>query len=435
VVTASAVGSVLAGRSGVLAIVAANVGQATAAAPQLDVSLAALRLRALDPDLDGWRCVAVGPTAAHCTGPALAAGAERTLYLPVDAAAGSGTSELRAAVSTPTPVTDPGDQQVGLPITRVPTGMSARFAAIAHGAVAAIGNNLLSCPAEQPGCLDARARVPGSHTDDNDWVMAPVDTDGDPATSISSSATLHLPAGAQVLSAQLHWGADLTAGSGGVAAAPAGSPAVGRAGLRHGGSPVVPIGADHVDQVGERYQAVADVTDLVRAGGSGRWTLSDVQAATGADRSAGWSLVVAYRLPSLPERSLLIFDGLVGVGAGQSSAFAIGGYRVSPGGTHATVGVVAYEGDAGFAGDQLSVDGMPLVDAANPSGNTFNGTISDPFDPLIGRQPADANTFGFDLDVFDASRALAPGSTSATISSSTADDTYFDGVVFAAVDR
>ena len=45
---------------------------------------------------------------------------------------------------------------------------------------------------------------------------------------------------------------------------------------------------------GDAYQQYENVTAAVKAAGSGVYTVADVQAGTGQDRYAGWSLVVAY---------------------------------------------------------------------------------------------------------------------------------------------
>ena len=80
-----------------------------------------------------------------------------------------------------------------------------------------------------------------------------------------------------------------------------------------GGGGYVPVNASVFDTYTEdlgcpaagveertRYQAFANVTALVRLGGGGTYTIGNVQAGTGADRHAGWSLVVAYQDPPSP---------------------------------------------------------------------------------------------------------------------------------------
>ena len=103
-----------------------------------------------------------------------------------------------------------------------------------------------------------------------------------------------------------------------------------RPGCRPPGGSYVPVNATVFDTYTEdlgcgnpggadertRYQAFADVTSLVQAGGGGSYTIANVQAGTGADRHAGWSLVVAYQDISQPARNLTIFDGFAQVALG-----------------------------------------------------------------------------------------------------------------------
>ena len=43
---------------------------------------------------------------------------------------------------------------------------------------------------------------------------------------------------------------------------------------------------------------------MVQAAGAGTYAVGNVQAGTGGDRYAGWTLVVAYEDPSQPPRNL-----------------------------------------------------------------------------------------------------------------------------------
>ncbi len=180
--------------------------------------------------------------------------------------------------------------------------------------------------------------------------MQYVNSDSDPATFDSSSAQLDVPAGATVLFAGLYWGAALDQGetlplqcmatprTGAAAANPA---AAGSALLQTpGGGGYVPVAASVLDTFTEnlgcpggpvqertRYQAFADVTSLVQLGGGGTYTIANVQAGTGADRHAGWSLVVAYQDPSQPARNLTIFDGFAQVANSNSVLLHVDGFK------------------------------------------------------------------------------------------------------------
>ena len=65
------------------------------------------------------------------------------------------------------------------------------------------------------------------------------------------------------------------------------------------------------------YTGFVDVTAEVAAAGPGPYTVADVQAGTGLDRYAGWSLIVAYSDPAAPPRSIRVFAGLASIVAGE----------------------------------------------------------------------------------------------------------------------
>ena len=79
----------------------------------------------------------------------------------------------------------------------------------------------------------------------------------------------------------------------------------------------------------------------------------------GADRYAGWSLIVAYRNPAAPLRDLRIYHGFSNV-AGTDTAVTIpinGFLTPASGNVSSAVGVVAWEGDRGFVGDGMQFGG------------------------------------------------------------------------------
>ena len=146
--------------------------------------------------------------------------------------------------------------------------------------------------------------------------MAFLDQDADGTTTNSTSADLALPAGSVVLYARLVWGGRLIAGNGG--AAPIGD--------THLIKFRTPAQTDYTTLTASTYfapsltgtdaspyQASIDVTAAVTAAGNGTYWVADIHAGTGADRYAGWSLVVAYRNPALPLRDLSIFEGFADV--------------------------------------------------------------------------------------------------------------------------
>ena len=147
-----------------------------------------------------------------------------------------------------------------------------------------------------------------------------------------------------------------------------------------------------------------------------------MQSGTGADRYAGWALVVAYAHPSEPARNLSVFDGLQAIGPGDAPvSISVSGFRTPPTGPVRTrVGFVAYEGDRGATGDAAALNGQTLFDASNPANNFFNSSISQFGAPFEAKAPNYTNQLGFDADLFGADGLLPNNASSATMTISTA---------------
>ena len=224
--------------------------------------------------------------------------------------------------------------------TSVARPFTVRYAINTNGDIALAANTLMTCQAGLGRDAVAgrlrRPRRPALPATTTTSTCSYVDDDSDPATFNSSSATLEVPRGATVLFAGLYWGAALDQGEtlplqcDRAARAPAmlrpTRPQPGRPGCRAPGGGYVPVNAASFDTYTEdldcpangaeertRYQAFADVTSLVQAAGGGTYSVANVQGGTGADRHAGWSLVVAYQDISQPARNLTVFDGFAQV--------------------------------------------------------------------------------------------------------------------------
>jgi uncharacterized repeat protein (TIGR01451 family) len=255
-----------------------------------------------------------------------------------------------------------------------------------------------------------------------------VDVDADAATFNSSRADIVLPADASILFAGLYWGANTRAGASGGQAAPDTS-AKNTVRFATPTSGYVTVTANRVDegtatsQVGA-YQAFADVTGLVSAGGAGAYTTANVQTGRGLDRYAGWSLVVAYHSPSASPRNMTVFDGLETVNSGDPPhEFSVSGFRTPPfGPVRSTLGFVGYEGDRSLGGDKGSLNGIESRD------NLFDSRISRFGQPVTTKTPNYDNQLGFDAQVLDTTGVLPNGATSAAIRLKTTGDTYLPGV-------
>ena len=103
------------------------------------------------------------------------------------------------------------------------------------------------------------------------------------------------------------------------------------------------------------YQGFVDVTDIVRSGGAGEYTVADVQLGTGlqADQSGGWALAVAYEDSAQPTRNLTVFDGFEFVSTDVPVAerpvdITLSGFDDPLSGPVSTrIGLVSLEGDLG----------------------------------------------------------------------------------------
>ena len=175
----------------------------------------------------------------------------------------------------------------------------------------------------------------------------------------SSSATVALPAGSAVLFAGLFWSAREQSG-GGTGSADA-TPPFNQMKLAGPTGGYQVIKANEFSETdpghGIGYGAYADVTTMVQSLGLGTWTGADVSAATGLDRFAGWSLVIAYRNPANPLRDFTIFAGFTLVTNSDSVTLTISGF-LSPltGPVDTEIGLVAGEGDLALTGDSMAVD-------------------------------------------------------------------------------
>ena len=313
-----------------------------------------------------------------------------------------------------------------------------RFKTADTGGITMAANTLYTCPASDVRCAAAQA---GSSLNNNVFNMGPIQLD--PAFALdSSSAILTLPAGATVLWAGLYWGADTSKGAGGASAAPDGSDnALKTIQLKAPGQlapqTLGPAGAV-LDRgaPATRYQGFRDVTSIVSAAGGGSYTMGGVQAGTGQDRYAGWTIVVAYRDTTAPARDLTVFDGFKSVASNAApTSIPISGFTTPPTGpVRTTLGFVAYEGDRNTTGAVAELDNQPLTDAVTPANNFFQSSISRNGVTVTDKTPDYENQLGYDSKLIKADGILANSADSASIGLRTNGDAYFPGAVSFATD-
>jgi len=337
-------------------------------------------------DGDGWTCS--GTTNVICVLARLAVGqiARTLLKIEIAPTATVGVPLLEVSVAKDNSSTPAATTQGGTPMA-----LGGVTIMKAPATVVTAGNSLLSCPILALTCTLARGGtvIDGLTAVDNDAyamepyqeLLAPL---GAPLGSAVSGADLSLPG--EVRWAGLYW-----AGTG----TPPNVPTAYVRGPGAGGYQVVT--ATRVSQVSAPwlshpvYQAVADVTELVRsARSSGRWWVAVPPStfATGSGAFGGWALVAIVE-DGGPERTVAVFDGLVAVTGSEPLWANLTGLTSGS----ATVALVAWDGDRGRTGDQVMLDGTALAAA----------TKSSPDNMLTSRAagtPSGWNTFGTDAQVF-----------------------------------
>lgn len=279
----------------------------------------------------------------------------------------------------------------------------------------------------------------------------------------SSSATLSaadLPAGAQIVRAQLYWGG-LVASDG--SSQPSPSPTTtqirfGRPGLGYQALP--PASCDvsprstiwGAAQPHHVYTCRADVTAAVRSSGAGTYRVANLPLQTGVvNRFGGWTLVLVIQNPARPLRNFTINDGLAVIATTGSApvnqvSLTVSGFRTPfSGAVSAQLGWMAMDGDRGAPdGFTFQGQGSSLVnvsDACNTAGDVFNSTICRLGSVVSQRSVANnnlANTLGFDADIVQlanpGNNALANGATSATLTARTSSEGYAISALTTAID-
>ncbi|MGW1532818.1 DUF3344 domain-containing protein [Streptomyces aureus] len=381
------------------------------------------------------------------------------LWAPADPA--SARTPADAAHTAPTPAQEAhfayAAHTGGTPVAQAETlAFTQRYRALQHGGIVRAANSSISCAGSARTALPrgsvrtagpARAAAPtcasvrrGATAANGDFDMAYIDVDHDPNTYNSSRAEVRLPKGAHVTYARLYWGGNLRVGE---QKPPRDN---GRVLIAEPGGAYKDLRADRV--VGHRvargadaFQASADVTRLVRASGSGLYTVAQVNVAKGRSAAGawgGWTLMVAYEKRSEPLRRLTVWDGFGLLGPGEERVIPLRGQGL-PEVLRGRVGLVAYNGDRGRRGDSLSVStgrGAPtaLGDAANPRDDVLNSTISEPGTAAVRRVPAYANTLGYDSDVLELGKGIRRGGDQLAFRIVSQRDAAWVGALFAAVD-
>lgn len=282
---------------------------------------------------------------------------------------------------------------------------------------------------------------------------------GDNGTYNSSNANLNLNACSKVLFAGLYWGADQgTSGTDSTWI----TPGFNTIKLKIPGSATYQtltstqtnrhsLGYSTAGFNHTGYLCFKDITSLINVvNANGTYTVADVLGPIGIGNACGgWTIVIAYSNPSLPPKNLTIFDGSVIINQGDPAVnVSISGFLTPPSGAvSCELGAVVYDGDRSgtdsFAFKQngapsfynLATTAIPL----NGLNDAWNSKVSYKGAVVTTRNPAFANTLGYDASIIDLPNALnaqlANNQTSATVRFSSPSENYFIHVLSTSISQ
>jgi len=197
-------------------------------------------------------------------------------------------------------------------------------------------------------------------------------------TKNGSEAVLTLPAGSEVLYAELVWGGSYAYGTEDVTASLDDAVTLHAAGQTTQASPdaLTALTVNESSGAGfeiRYYLRSANVTSFVKQFGSNTYAVSGVPATQDAAintlNAGGWTLLVAYRGELSPIRNLSVFVGGSFVDEDTTVDYSVSGFCAPPtGNVEGTVVVSALEGDANRTGDVLLIAETAADQFVNLSG-------------------------------------------------------------------
>jgi Bacterial Ig-like domain/Domain of unknown function DUF11 len=371
--------------------------------------------------------------------------------------------------------------------TFVTRNFAQRYQTIDNGDIMFVSNTLLTCPPAGGGCGNLAA-ITGTTTgaaNNNATAMVNVDADGTPAvpafeggtitTWNSSSSTLAMPNGSEVLFAGLYF-QGLTTGLPATGTNVANiadhykvrfkTPITAYKALASNVNGTANTVAGTSPNYGGFVDVTADVQAVQAANGTanGDYWAANMSTGLGTQAYGGWTMVVAYKNATEARRQLTVFDGWA-----SAAAFVgvpLSGFRTPPSGVVKTkIGVVAGEGDNGSLGDYVKLDNAAraggvlqvspattatrIVSSINgpPTGATdansdffnssiarYNGTSTS---LVTTKNPNYVNQYGYDADIEKADGILPNGTLAADTFGAyfgTGGDVYYPTVITTAIE-
>ncbi|QOY55010.1 hypothetical protein HUE87_01835 [Candidatus Sulfurimonas marisnigri] len=189
------------------------------------------------------------------------------------------------------------------------------------------------------------------------------------------------------------------------------------------------------------YSASYDVTNIVKSGGEGTYTVANLVASEGQIDAWGavgaWSLVTVYKDSSgqLALKNVSIFHGFQVVDNGEIVDVPITGFLTPRSGpVNSTASFFTVDGDklgCCSTGELFQMQNANnsdtlenITDFLNPAGNQFNSTISHLGVDTLVRNPNHADNLGADIDTMDISSFLKNAQTSTSFRFSNNGDLY-----------
>ena len=178
----------------------------------------------------------------------------------------------------------------------------------------------------------------------------------------------------------------------------------------------------------------------MKQAGSGAYTVANIQAGTGGNAYAGWSLTVAYSLATLPKRNLIVYTGYGHVDPSDGGPVVVqaplaGLVVPDTGPVISRVGVVAFDSDRDVKKEALTLNSTPISNQLNPASDVFNSSVTDLDVAVTDGVPSVVNTLGVDIDRYQTIGALAAQSDSATTLFESTGDDYYPAIITLATNQ
>ncbi|ADR32986.1 conserved repeat domain protein [Sulfuricurvum kujiense DSM 16994] len=195
------------------------------------------------------------------------------------------------------------------------------------------------------------------------------------------------------------------------------------------------------------YSGFYNVTNYVKAVGSGSYTVGNIRTSEGTIATwgglGGWAMLVIYEdiTGTLQLKNVSVFHGYRVLNSGDVQDINVNGFLTPSGGTiNASLAIFVADGDklgSNSTGEHLKIWNTSsvltdIVNGTNPLNNVFNSTITNLGVDNVTRTPNFTDNLGIDIDRFDVSSYMNHSQNNTRIQVSTVGDLYtIDLIAFA----